>query len=400
MSKKILSLILAALLAASSFALASCAQKQQGGEEGETTAAEGETAGSGEIVEYYDFDLTPYVTLGQYKGLEYTPGTTEITDDDVDAKIDSVIQSNITMVEVTDRPAQNGDTLNIDYVGRIGGIPFEGGTANGQSIVLGNNSYIPGFGDGLLGTKAGDTVVLALTFPEDYHNADYAGRDSEFTVTVNKIEIENVPEFTDEFVQSISETCKTTEEYRAEVRAELQQTADDNEKELKLAALMDQVVENSEVIDYPQVELDRYIGQMNDYYNDYAEYYSMTLEDFCANYMGLTIDEYNEQCQDFAKDAVGRELVVYAIIHAENITLTDEEYAERVAQYAEDYGTDVETFEASYDISMIRQSFLMDKAYELVADSAVIVEASAETEADTAETAETAEIEENEEAAD
>ena len=163
-----------------------------------------------------------YVTITKYKGVEIDKVDADaISDNDVETQINSVLQSKSTTTEVTDRAAQTGDTVTIDYEGKKDGEAFKGGTATDAQLTLGSGQFIDGFEDGVVGHNIGDTFDLDLTFPENYGNEDLAGQAVVFTVTLKGISQTDVPELTDEFVQSVSDTSKTVEEYKKEIKKSL-----------------------------------------------------------------------------------------------------------------------------------------------------------------------------------
>ena len=172
-----------------------------------------------------------YVTITKYKGVEIDKVDADaVSDNDVEAQINSVLQSKSTTTEVTDRAAQTGDTVTIDYEGKKDGVAFDGGTATDAQLTLGSGQFIDGFEDGVVGHNIGDTFDLDLTFPENYGNEDLAGQAVVFTVTLKGISQTDVPELTDEFVQSVSDTSKTVEEYKKEIKKSLKKNGKENQQ--------------------------------------------------------------------------------------------------------------------------------------------------------------------------
>lgn len=347
---------------------------------GDTTASD--TTGGDSVVRY-DYDLTPYVTLGQYMGIEYVPNAiAEVTETDIQNRIDEVLAANVTSEEVTSRGAQMGDTVTVDYVGKISGIAFEGGTASDQTFVLGEATLIEGFQEGLVGVKTGESVELNLTFPDPYEtNPDYAGKDCVFTITMTKIEQSIMPELNDAFVATVSD-CKTVDEYRQSIADEIKSEREDTERVNKVNTVWASVQDKATVISCPQVELDRYINETLENMQEYAEGYNMTVEDFLTQYYGKTLDDFKTECAEMATMYVEEELVLNAVIHAENITVSEEKYQEGLAGYAERYGTTPEEMESQYGRDAIEQSVLWDTTLEYLADNAKIVEEYSETTAE------------------
>ena len=181
-----------------------------------------ETTTAAETTEAEITDKGEVTKLGQYKGIEVTKEDTTVTDAELDQRIASILQANPEITEITDRPAQNGDTVNIDYVGMKDGVAFDGGTAEGYDLELGSDAFIDGFEDGLIGANVGEERSINLTFPEDYGNADLAGQAVVFDVTVNKIEEKKNAILDDAFVQRVSD-FSTVDEFKADTMAALQE---------------------------------------------------------------------------------------------------------------------------------------------------------------------------------
>lgn len=279
-----------------------------------------------------------YITISQYKGVEAEAGdTTEVTDEDVDTQIDSTRQM-YAELENVDRPAENGDTVTIDYVGTLNGEAFEGGSSEDYQLELGSGTFIDGFEDGIVGHSAGETFDLNLTFPDDYGSTDLAGKDVVFTVTLKTVSISNVPELNDEFVQSISEDSSTVEEYREEVR----QMLEDNYAESAQLTLTENawsaVMDNTEVKQYPDGAVDEMKNTIREQYQNMADSYGMEFADFLSSYMGMDEDTFEEQLQTAAENQVKQDLIVDLIIDEENLDVSDAALEEIYNQYVEDYG--------------------------------------------------------------
>ena len=279
-----------------------------------------------------------YITISQYKGVEAEAGdTTEVTDEDVDTQIDSTRQM-YAELENVDRPAENGDTVTIDYVGTLNGEAFEGGSSEDYQLELGSGTFIDGFEDGIVGHSAGETFDLNLTFPDDYGSTDLAGKDVVFTVTLKTVSISNVPELNDEFVQSVSEDSSTVEEYREEVR----QMLEDNYAESAQLTLTENawsaVMDNTEVKQYPDGAVDEMKNTIREQYQNMADSYGMEFADFLSSYMGMDEDTFEEHLQTAAENQVKQDLIVDLIIDEENLDVSDDALEEIYNQYVEDYG--------------------------------------------------------------
>ena len=331
---------------------------------------------------YQEYDLAEYVTLGEYKGIEVQKvEPLEITDEAVEEEIIVILQSNPETQALEEGAAvELGDSVTIDYEGKIDGEAFDGGTAEGQTILLGSSGYIDGFDDGLVGAAIGSTLDLNLTFPQDYRNEELAGKPVVFTVTVKSASRQVDAELTDEFVQRVSQESETVDEFRAEVRAYLEeQAAETADQSMKSSAWMT-AVENAQILDYPQEEVDSYVEQMTTYYQQYAETYGMEFADVLES-MGMTEDTFNEQALAYAQSMVGDELVLYAIVRAEDLSLSQSEYDEGVAAYVEMFGAESqEQLEEYYTVDVLYESLLWDKTLQFLMDNAQVVDQLSQTE--------------------
>lgn len=378
--KKILTVCLCAGLAVS---LSACGSKN--GSETET-ATETETAmGEGEVYAY-TFDTDKYITLGEYKGLTYTPIDTTVTDDEVNEQIQSNLEANATYDEITDRAVEDGDTVNIDYTGKMDGEEFDGGSATGYSLEIGSGTFIDGFEDGLIGKNPGDTVTLNLTFPDDYYDSDKAGKDVEFDVTINYIQgDQHIPELTDDFVSSQQiDGVSTVEEYTSYIRQQLEAEKQSDAQSQQLEEVFNKAVDNAELKDTPQELYDQYVANYKSYYQQYADAYGVSLEDFLSQYVQESEDDFNKEAEDYAQQATKNALVVCAIAKAEGYEVTDDIYNEKVAEYAEANGYDsVEDMEKDYSKGYLTQSIINEFSISVIQDNAVEGEAETETETET-----------------
>lgn len=285
--------------------------------------------GKEDKVKSYEYDLTQYVKLGEYKGIKYSPTEViDVTEDAIMNEIYSAIESNNLMqtTEITDRPAQLGDTLNIDYEGLLDGVAFEGGTATGADLTLGSGQFIDGFEDGLVGAKVGESLALNLNFPDPYpNNTELSGKAVVFNVTVNSITNTSYPEITDELVSQISD-YSTLNDYKAYIKSYLESEIKESANDSDRNAVWTKVTDNTTIIDYPQTEVQFYYDNIYDYYESYAANYNMTLEDYVA-YYGDTLDSFKEYCTETAKTTVKNDMIAVAIYRNENLKISDEDYS-------------------------------------------------------------------------
>ena len=342
----------------------------------------------------YDYDLSEYVTVGEYQGIEVERvDPEEVTDEDVQSEITSELESKISWDEV-DRPAENGDRVNIDYEGKVDGKPFDGGNAEGYDLTLGDGAFIEGFEEGLVGASKGDTKELNLTFPDPYvNNEELSGKAVVFTVKVNSVSEENVPELNDEYVKSLKEDYKTVEEYKKAVREDLEEQAEESAKQAMMSTAWQKVMDNSEVIKYPEEEVAKKQKEMKDYYEQYAESYGMSWDDFISM-TGMTEEQFTEEAKTYAEESVKEEMIMYTIARNENIAVTEGAYEEEAQKYVESLGYEsIEALEEAYDKDTIITSILWNEVFEFLLDNAKIVEpgTGADTEGAAAEEDATAE---------
>ena len=333
-----------------------------------------------------ELDLDKLVTLGEYKGLELTKEVGEVSDADIDASVTDALEN--TYVEV-DRAAENGDTVNIDYVGTMEGEEFEGGSASGYDLQLGSHSFIDGFEDGLVGAKKGDVVTLDLTFPKNY-TAELSGKPVQFKVTVNKVQTTS-KEISEEWVKANTE-FESVEDYRRDIRVNLETQNNAEAEDTMEADAWKMVLENSKVNDYPEemVQYGRYYyDQM---LNSYCTQSGITVEQYMEA-KNLTADDYKEMQTAYAQSMAGQLLVMAAIEKAEGISPEDEQYQESLNELIESSGVDEDTFFSYYERFSVEQSLMLERINKIIIDNAIITEKMVEAEetetsavSDTAET--------------
>ena len=352
-------------------------------------AAEAETEDFGPEAYLSGINVADYVTLGEYTGVEVSVDAPVVTDEYLDSYIDYVLQSNMVKTEVTDRPVEEGDIVNIDYEGKIDGVAFDGGTAQGYDLTIGSGAFIDSFEDGLIGAQSGETLDVNVTFPEDYPGEEVAGKDAVFTVTVNSISVESLPELTDEFVQGLDVGVNTVEEYRQyayDLLMEEEQNTHDSNAEV---AILEAVMANSELQDPPEDMTNRYYSRMIDNMTYYASMYGYDLETF------LSIQGTSEDAIRESSVQAGQEIItMQAIAEAEGLSVTDEELDAEIESNAGSLGyDDVEEYRASLDVEGYREYMMSEKVLDFLLENAVVTDVEPETEAAEAETTETAETE-------
>lgn len=312
--------------------------------------------------------VKPEVTLGEYKGIKVDKVEYNVTADDVNAEIDRARKQASRKVEVEGRAVENGDIVNLDYSGSVDGVKFEGGTASNQELTIGSHAFIPGFEEQMVGMTVGETRDLNVPFPTDYHAKELAGKDSVFTVTVNKILKEEMPELNDEFAKDVSK-FDTLAEYKADVEKRLQEGNDRRANAENENALIEAVTATSSV-DIPQCMIDSQIDYLvrDMEYRLMYMYQGMKLEDY-LKYTGSNMEELRKSKAEEAKRDVKIRLVLEAIVKAENLDVTDAELDAELARIAESAGKSVEEYRKGVDdrqLSYIKNDLLMKKLIEFL----------------------------------
>ena len=323
--KKLTAILLAAVLLA--FSLVSCGEK---------------------TMNYMAEDLTPYVEAGAYKNLTVTyPAVDAVSDEDVKKHAAEHIAHMEDPETVSDRAAVDGDLVDIDYVGTIDGEEFEGGQAEGTALLLGSDTMINGFEDGIVGMKPAEKKTLDLTFPADYSNKDLAGKAAKFEITLNAIYAESVFDAT---------------------RKELEENREQQIEDAKHRYAWTAVVEGANFKKYPEAAVKKMA-------NDLYAYYEMAYYQYIQ--MGLTLENLGiteETCTKTAESVVKEELILYAIVKANGYTVTDEEYNAKVAALAAEYEVTAEEYAGTYSRQSTETKIFYEKVMKDVVDTATFVE--------------------------
>lgn len=320
-------------------------------------------------------DPEKYVTLGQYKGLEVTRLSTDISKDDIEAELADSIESFAEAVEVTDRnDVREGDIVNIDFVGKRDGVAFEGGSSKGFDLTIGSGMFIPGFEEGLIGKKVGEQTELNLTFPDYYPNDEsLQGQPVVFEVSVNSIKA--MPDITDELVKKATNgEYDTIEAYRQSIRENLEKEAVEYADSAMYIDLWKQVVDSSELKgEIPEELVNIKTEAIKKNAETLAQSYGLDWESYLSQAMGLSQEEFEEQAVEYAREGAKESLVLMALAKAENIELTPEEISKATKEYVEmyNYGS-VQEFMESINMEDFKEYILMSKVQEFLADQAVI----------------------------
>ena len=315
--------------------------------------------------------VKPGVTLGEYKGLKVDKISVEVAEEDVDAEIQRERERNGRTVEVTDRAVQDKDMVTLDFEGTVDGEPFAGGEGRDYPLTIGSGSFIPGFEEQLIGAEIGKEVEVNVTFPEEYHAAEVAGKPAVFKCTVKTVKERELPDLDDEFASEVSE-CDTMEEYRAEVEKKLldRKTAEAREKVEDQA--VDQAAENAEM-DIPQAMIDFQVRQMEDQMSYRLRMQGMTREMY-YQMTGLTDERIRQDLEKQAVKSIRTRLTLEAVAKAENIEVSDERLEEELQKMADNYKMEVEKPKENMgekEIEDLRESIVVQDAITLIADAAV-----------------------------
>ena len=312
----------------------------------------------------------PPVKLGEYKGIEIEKIEAVVTDEDVDAEIEKARKDNARKVDVTDRAAKEGDEALINYEGFVDGTPFEGGKGEEYNLKLGSHSFIDTFEDQIVGKNVGDKFDVEVTFPEEYHSADLAGKPATFKVELLGIKEEILPELDDEFASEVSE-FDTLAEYREDTKKILQVKKEEAAKKEKEAKCLEKLIETSE-IDLPEPMIMYQQEKMVEDFEMQLRYQGLSIDQYFA-ITKQTREDMLEQVKPEAVRRIKTSLIVEEVAKVEGIEATDEELDARLTEMAEQYQLDVEKFKelaGDQETDAIKMDLAMEKAIKFIAENA------------------------------
>lgn len=323
------------------------------------------------------FDITvtvetyPEFEVKDYKGVEIEKVSAEVTDEDVEKEMESMAMRNSRMVEV-DRPAKDGDMVMIDYAGFVGDEQFEGGTAERQPLKLGSGTFIPGFEEQLVGASKGDDVEVKVTFPEEYHSEDLAGKDAIFKCHVHEIKEQELPEIDDDFAKDVSE-FDTLDELKASKKEELAKAAEARAENQMKNNVIEKVFEAND-IDVPDAMVEQEIDSMINEFDQQLRAQGMDLQTY-MQYLGQEADKFREQLREEAFRKTKTRMIVSKIADQEDFEVSEEEIKEQLEMMAQQYGLEVEKLTEMIgpeNIGMISGDIKLKKAVDFMYDNAVI----------------------------
>ncbi|MGN8799420.1 trigger factor [Candidatus Merdisoma sp. HCP28S3_D10] len=315
--------------------------------------------------------VKPEVTLGQYKGIEVEKADTAATDEEVNAEIDKEREANSRTISVEDRAVQDGDMTVIDFEGFVDGEAFEGGKGTDYPLTIGSGAFIPGFEEKLVGAEIGKEVEVDVTFPEEYHAKELAGKPAVFKCTVKEIKVKELPELDDDFAQDVSD-FDTLEEYKADVRKKVEEKKAAEAKAKKEDAVIEKIIEGA-TMEVPDAMVETQAERMVDEFAQRLQMQGLSMDQY-LQFTGGNVQAMVEQSKPQALKRIQSRLVLEAVAAAENLTASDEELDAELGRMAEQYKMETEKLKEMFteeDLKGVREDLAIQKAVELITDAAV-----------------------------
>lgn len=332
----------------------------------------GDPAEEGGLTIIAKVPVEPEVELGEYKGIEVEKETVKVLQADVKAELNRMAQRN-ARTETVERKAKKNDTVDIDFEGFVDGVPFEGGKAEHHELTLGSGAFIPGFEDQLIGCKAGDEKDVVVTFPEEYHAKELAGKEATFKCKVHKVEETILPEIDDEFAKDVSDTCETLDDLKKEIterlKAERQEAADNAFEEKVLDAVIDGMK-----ADIPAAMIDAQVDTIVQDFGYRLQMQGMGLEQY-LKMTGTEMGAFLAMFKDQAERQVKTRLALQKVVELEGITVSDKELEEEYAKMAEQYKMEVEKVKAIVSKEALEGDLKISNALEFIKKNAKVKKA-------------------------
>ena len=332
----------------------------------------GDPAEEGGLTIIAKVPVEPEVELGEYKGIEVEKETVKVLQADVKAELNRMAQRN-ARTETVERKAKKNDTVDIDFEGFVDGVPFEGGKAEHHELTLGSGAFIPGFEDQLIGCKAGDEKDVVVTFPEEYHAKELAGKEATFKCKVHKVEETILPEIDDEFAKDVSDTCETLDDLKKEIterlKAERQEAADNAFEEKVLDAVIDGMK-----ADIPAAMIDAQVDTIVQDFGYRLQMQGMGLELY-LKMTGTEMGAFRAMFKDQAERQVKTRLALQKVVELEGITVSDKELEEEYAKMAEQYKMEVEKVKAIVSKEALEGDLKISNALEFIKKNAKVKKA-------------------------
>lgn len=286
--------------------------------------------------------VKPEVTLGDYKGLDVPKTRVTVKKEEVEEELKRTQEQNAREITIEDRPVKDGDILTIDYSGSVDGEKFEGGTAEDQTLVIGSGAFIPGFEDQLIGKELNEETEINVTFPEEYHASDLAGKEAVFEVKIKAIKEKELPELDDEFASEVSE-FETLEEYKADIKEKIRSRKKEEANTERENKLVDLAVENAQM-DIPDAMVEEQVQQMTEEFAQRLSYQGLSMEQY-LQFSGMDAQKFADDMKPQAVKRIETRLVLEAIVKAENIEASEEDYKAEIEKMAAMYQMEAEQFE-------------------------------------------------------
>ena len=286
--------------------------------------------------------VKPEVTLGDYKGLDVPKTRVTVKKEEVEEELKRTQEQNAREITIEDRPVKDGDILTIDYSGSVDGEKFEGGTAQDQTLIIGSGAFIPGFEEQLIGKELNEETEINVTFPEEYHAADLAGKEAVFEVKIKAMKEKELPELDDEFASEVSE-FETLDEYKADIKEKIRERKKEEAKTERENKLVDLAVENAQM-DIPDAMVEEQVQQMTEEFAQRLSYQGLSMEQY-LQFSGMDAQKFADDMKPQAVKRIETRLVLEAIVKAENIEVSEEEYKAEVEKMAAMYQMETEQLE-------------------------------------------------------
>ena len=310
--------------------------------------------------------VKPEVKISAYKGIKIQEYAYTVKDEEIDAEINRLLDRNARKVPVEGRAAQNGDIVNIDFVGTVDGVKFDGGEAEGFDLTLGSGQFIPGFEDQVVGMNIGDTKDVNVTFPENYQAEALKGKPAVFSVKLNGIQAKELPELTDEFIKDATGS-ESVEAYKAKTAERLQQQADRRSNDATENSILEAIAANAEA-EIPQAMIEREIDSLIQKFEYQLMYQGLKLADY-LDFLKVTEADFRKNYEEQAKKNVMHQLIISQIIKEENIEATEAEVDEKIAEQAKSVEKDVEEYKKGMDprqVDYIRSDIIITKLFSFL----------------------------------
>lgn len=315
--------------------------------------------------------VKPEVTLGEYKGVEVEKKAIEVLDEEIEAEITKEREANARTITVDDRAVMDGDMITLDYAGSVDGVAFEGGTAKDQELTIGSGRFIPGFEEQLVGVAIGEEKEVHVTFPEEYHAKELAGKAAVFQCVVHGIKVKELPEVDDEFAQEVSE-FDTLDAYKEDIKARLLKDKEADAKRAKEDAVIKKIIEGA-TMEIPDAMVEFQTEQMMEEFGQRMQMQGLSLEQY-FQITGMSEANYREQMKPRATQNIQSRLVLEAVAKAENLEATEQDLEDEMAKMAEMYKMEVDKVKemiGDYQKDEIKKDIVIQKAIDLVTEAAV-----------------------------